>query len=147
MFKKNIVILLSDVIACLNFILKKSLAFLGLKRPISLRILVYHSVSSESFYKDLGESNVSVDMFREQMRYLKKKFKKIVSLTEGVDCLRKSELGQDFIVITFDDGMADVYEEAIGVLEDLKIPAIFFIVYKYADSDDGRFMDWSKVDR
>lgn len=146
MFKKSIIIFLSDVIAIINFIIKRIFTLLSRKRDKkTLRVLVYHSVSGDAFYKDLSENNVRLDMFRQQMLILKKTPKRIVSLTEGLNGLRKNNLSHDSIAITFDDGTEDIYNEASKVLEDFHIPAIFFVVYKYAEEGKRGFMNWDMV--
>ena len=57
---------------------------------MKLRILVYHSVSADSFYQDLNESNIALDTFKQQMVYLKKTSKKIVTLPEGINGLKQA---------------------------------------------------------
>ncbi len=158
MFKKKILIFLSDLVAIVHFFVKKIVSFAITRRGEGkkrLRILVYHSVSTDSFHKDLDENNVRLDAFKQQMAILKKTSRKIVSLTEGINGLVRRDLPRDSIAITFDDGMLDVYEEALGVLEDFNIPATFFVVYKYADSEKGPsqsdtfqkggFMNWRMI--
>lgn len=155
LFKKNIIIFLSDVVAIIYFVIKRILAFLKFNEDKKLRILIYHSVTEGLFYKDLNENNVRLDAFRRQMSMLKKTSKKILSLTEGINAFKNGNLLYDSIAITFDDGIANVFNEALKVLEDFNIPATFFIVYKYIDGstispelDTGtgkHFMDWHMV--
>lgn len=146
MFKKIAIIIFSDVISALFLIVTKIFALFRFKGDRNaLRILIYHSVSDSSFYKDASENNVSVSMLKKHIESLLQGQKKVVNLSEGVEALKRNTLKGDCVAITFDDGMTDVYEEAVKVLEDLKIPATFFIVYDYADGSDRRFMDWDMV--
>ncbi len=155
-FKKNILIFLTDLIAILHFPFRKIILFLknrGIKK--SIRILVYHSVSEKLFYKDSEENNVSLAVFKKHMNILKESNKKIISLDEGITRLKNNDLPSDSIVITFDDGLANVYGEAVNILEELNIPAAFFIVYQYVGGDKNifksmnsrteEFMDWDMI--
>jgi peptidoglycan/xylan/chitin deacetylase (PgdA/CDA1 family) len=153
MFKKNIIIFLSDVIAIIYFLVKKMAIFFTGKIPIflkrasgekRLRILVYHSVSGGAFEKDVDESNVSPEAFIRQMEILKKTSEKIVSLAEGIKSLEKRDLSGNAIAITFDDGLANAYNEASRILKDRDIPATFFLVNNYL----GRkkcYMNWENA--
>lgn len=156
MAKKFLIIFLTDVIAIISLAVKKTLILLRLKgREKTLRVLVYHSVSESSFFKDPGENNVELRAFRLHMSILTKTPKKIASLDEGINSLKSGKLLCDSIAVTFDDGIGDVYTDALRILESFRIPAAFFIVYEYADrggesliSADGvrrRFMSWSEV--
>ncbi len=156
MFKKNIIILLADVVAILYLPLRKIMEFFKNKRvKKSLRILVYHSVSGELFYKDTAENNISSTSFRRHMNILKESNKKIISLDEGITGLKNNDLPHDSIAVTFDDGLANVYREAVNILEELNIPATFFITYKHADGEKDtfkpgdltaeEFMDWDML--
>lgn len=156
MIKKSIVIFLSDIVAIVHFIIKKLFVLFKPKLDKKgLRILVYHSVLADSFYKDLEEYNTSLDAFKQQMQILKRTSKKIVSLTEGIKGLSRPDLSCDSVAITFDDGMANLYNGPLRVLENFNIPATFFVVYKYIDSNkqflesgpspkDG-YMNWRMV--
>jgi peptidoglycan/xylan/chitin deacetylase (PgdA/CDA1 family) len=64
---------------------------------------------------------VSPDSFREQMQYLKGNFP-IVRFEENWAEARKPA-----IAITFDDGYADNALEALPILEELGVPATFFV--------------------
>lgn len=103
----------------------------------------------------MGENNVSLAVFKKHIDILKRSDKKIISLEEGITRLKNNDLPQDLIVITFDDGLANVYREAVNILEELNIPATFFIVYQHVDGDKNvfksmnlrreEFMDWDMV--
>lgn len=137
MLKKKVIILLSDLVAIAYFSVYKVFVFLKFVRPKrGLRILLYHSISTEPFCEDLDlkEECVSLRLFKQQMAILKKASRKIVSLDEGIRALKENDLPCDCIAITFDDGIADSCDMAARILGDFNIPATFFIVYKYIDS-------------
>ena len=76
---------------------------------------------------------VRPETFEMQMEYLKKVFE-ILPLEELIQrkTNKKNDLGsKPFISITFDDGWFDNLENAIPVLESLKIPATIFLPTAY----------------
>jgi len=156
MFKKNIIIFLSDTVAIIYFLVRKVFIFTkrtgGEKR---LRILVYHSVSAGALDKDPDEYNVSPEAFIRQMEILKKTSEKIVSLAEGIKGLERHDLPGDAVCITFDDGLVNAYNEALRILKPRGIPATFFLVYDHVDKSGESLspgadrekccMNWSNV--
>lgn len=104
------------------------------------RILTYHSVGRRDH-----EMNVTVDNFREQMRWLKGNYP-VCSLSDAATKHRG-------VAITFDDGYCDNLENAAPILEELGIPATVFIVAGRvgmhlghdADSASSALMTWEEV--
>jgi peptidoglycan/xylan/chitin deacetylase (PgdA/CDA1 family) len=84
-----------------------------------LIILIYHRVTNLS--ADPEMLAVSPANFRRQMEYLKQHFH-IVRFDEDW-----APLEEPAVVVTFDDGYVDNLYEALPVLEDLGVPATFFI--------------------
>jgi len=82
-------------------------------------ILLYHRVTK--LPADPEMLAVSPDNFRSHMEFLKQQFQ-IVRLEE-----EWSNLKEKAIVITFDDGYADNVHEALPILEELGVPATFFV--------------------
>lgn len=86
-------------------------------RPII--ILLYHRVTNLS--SDPQLLSVSPQNFRQQINYLKDNFQ-ILRFEDDWKYVDKPS-----IVITFDDGYADNYLEALPILEELKVPATIFL--------------------
>lgn len=82
-------------------------------------VLVYHRVTTLD--SDPEMLAVTPDNFRSQMCYLKKSFP-IVRFEENWGKTPKPA-----VAITFDDGYADNALEALPILEELEIPATFFV--------------------
>jgi len=82
-------------------------------------VLLYHRVTK--LQCDPEMLAVSPDNFREQMHYLKKTFP-IVRFEENW-----ANMPKPAVVITFDDGYADNALEALPILEEVGIPATFFV--------------------
>jgi len=82
-------------------------------------VLLYHRVAILG--SDPEMLAVSPDNFRTQMRYLK----------ETIPLVRFEEdwtkLSRPAVAITFDDGYADNVQEALPILEEVGVPATFFV--------------------
>ncbi|RXJ46037.1 polysaccharide deacetylase family protein [Gelidibacter gilvus] len=102
-----------------------------------LVVLNYHQIG-ETFDPNIHNENIwnSVSLFKEHLSFLKQNFK-IVSLTEGLEALKNKTINETLISITFDDGDASMTKLALPILEQLKIPATFFINTAYGSEKIG----------
>lgn len=91
----------------------------SLRRTTGAYILMYHSVGGN------GPLSVDVDEFEWQMRYVKE-WCDAVPLNTVLSSVR-TNTSRPVVCITFDDGFADVYHNAVPVLNRLALPATFFI--------------------
>lgn len=82
-------------------------------------VLIYHRV--RDLPSDPEMLAVSPGNFRRQMKYLKQQFH-ILRFEEDWSGLREPA-----VVITFDDGYADNFLEALPILEEVGMPATFFV--------------------
>lgn len=82
-------------------------------------VLLYHRVTTLT--SDPEMLAVSPDNFHAQLRYLKENFP-IVRFDEDW-----SKVSKPAVVITFDDGYADNALEALPILEEVGVPATFFV--------------------
>ncbi|MEK7162598.1 MAG: polysaccharide deacetylase family protein, partial [Patescibacteria group bacterium] len=86
----------------------------------------YHYIDEEDRYPR-GIYPVSPARFRLQLQELGKFFK-FVGQREILEALEgKKRLPENSCAITFDDGLRSQYEEALPILDEMGIPAIFFI--------------------
>ncbi|MBV5338639.1 MAG: polysaccharide deacetylase family protein [Deltaproteobacteria bacterium] len=81
--------------------------------------LLYHRVTR--LESDPQQLSVTPENFRSQMRYLKDNFPVVRLDAEWSGIARPS------VAVTFDDGYADNVNEALPILEELGVPATFFI--------------------
>jgi len=100
-------------------------------------ILLYHRVTT--LESDPQLLAVTPDNFRAQLEYLKKHY-----------CLARLEddwagVQKPAVVVTFDDGYADNALEALPILEELQVPATFFVSTSLIGSD--REFWWDEVER
>jgi peptidoglycan/xylan/chitin deacetylase (PgdA/CDA1 family) len=104
------------------------------KHPFT--ILYAHQVSENpvSYYPD---NFISVDEFRKQLRWLKKRFN-VISLSEAYERNEKGDDLRNCLTLTFDDGFRSNYELIAPILTEEKLSAAFFINNETIDNQ--RFM-------
>jgi peptidoglycan/xylan/chitin deacetylase (PgdA/CDA1 family) len=88
-------------------------------------ILLYHRVTNLPLDPQL--LTVSPANFDEHLKFLNKNYN-LIDLQEFADCLiNKRKLPKRSVLLTFDDGYADNYLEALPLLENNKAQALFYI--------------------
>lgn len=110
-------------------------------------IFVYHSVASHRAGETGEQRELDVDttVFRAEMDVLKRRHCEVVSLSRVVDALRDHRpLPRGAVVLTFDDGWKDQYEQAFPILKQHGYTATFFI-YTNAIDNGPAFMSWDAV--
>jgi len=103
-----------------------------------LIILEYHRINNY-IDDDYMNTCVSVDNFKNHIDYISNHYK-VIRLNEinSVDIFRNEE---KYVVLTFDDGYEDIYNNAAPILKERKAPATFFISTKCVDSEENSWMD------
>lgn len=108
-------------------------------------VLIYHRVG--------GASGLEVDLpaplFRQQMEVLAET-ERVTTLTDALEVLGRDEreVGEPPVVVTFDDGTADLVDVALPILEKYRIPATLYAATAFIDdgtpfSDGGRPVSWA----
>jgi len=82
-------------------------------------VLIYHRV--KGLQADPHLLAVSPENFRAQMQFLKRNFR-VLRFEEAWSGMREQA-----VVVTFDDGYSDNLREALPVLEEVGVPATFFV--------------------
>jgi peptidoglycan/xylan/chitin deacetylase (PgdA/CDA1 family) len=117
-------------------------------------VLIYHRVGGGSG----TEVDLSPQAFDEQMAWLAATGR-VVGLDAAVDLLSGADGGDggdggdgpdDPVVVTFDDGTADLAEHATPILERHGVPATVYLATRFVDEgiafpDDGTPLSWSAV--
>jgi len=104
-------------------------------------ILMYHSVMPDpAVHADsLGGIIHSEGEFRAQMELLRRDYQPL-SLDELVDSLKQEKrLPKRSVVVTFDDGYTDNCEVAMPILNQLEVPATFYVT---VDCVEERKLPW-----
>lgn len=93
-------------------------------------VLIYHRVL---LTKDpLWDGDVDQEAFFMQMKVLKERFN-VLPLGEAIQKLNNGTLPARCVCITFDDGYADNHTVALPILQNMNLPATFFIATGYLD--------------
>lgn len=96
-----------------------------LRGQYTVPIMMYHHVEPTESYRT---NSVSPENFERQMAYLQAHGFRVLSFDELIQAIRShSPLPRRSAVITLDDGYADNYENAYGVLRKYQYPAIIFV--------------------
>jgi len=107
----------------------------------SAAILMYHSIMPEpaAHADSLGGIIHAESVFRAQMELLSRDYHPL-SLDEVVDSLKsRKDLPTRSVVVTFDDGYTDNSEVAMPILNQLGIPATFYVT---VDCVEQRKLPW-----
>ena len=120
--------------------------------PAGVVVLIYHRVGGGSG----TEVDLTAQAFDEQMAWLAASGRAVtldaavdlLTGANGVDAAAAPE--EDPIVVTFDDGTADLAEHATPVLERHAVPATVYLATRFVDEgidfpDDGTPLSWSAV--
>lgn len=95
-------------------------------------ILLYHHIS------DAGRSRyfVSVATFKAQMQYLADQGYQTISVSQVADVIRHGgSLPEKPVVLTFDDGFEDVYDNALPILQVHHFTGVAYIITGTIDSN------------
>ena len=103
---------------------------------IPLIVLIYHRVIE--LPSDPEMIAVSPDNFRRQLDHLKQHYR-IVRFGEDWSVIKERA-----VAITFDDGYADNLLEALPILEELQVPATFFV--STGNLEVGKFFWWHRLE-
>jgi peptidoglycan/xylan/chitin deacetylase (PgdA/CDA1 family) len=101
-------------------------------------VLSYHNLSPA----ESSKMTVSQEMFEQQMRLLKEKGYRVISLDQFFDFLEfKTPLLPKSVVITIDDGWRSMYEIVFPILKKYGYPAALFI-YTDMVTDTPKTLSW-----
>ena len=113
-----------------------------------LRVLTYHRIADPADTSDLDPKLVSAtpDVFRDQMRHLRKRYRP-VSLEDVVAAFRRGRALPDRAVhVTVDDAYRDFGEFAWPILRELRIPVTVFVPTAYPGDPERAFW-WDRLHR
>lgn len=117
----------------------------GLVRQAQAPILMYHYVSvppagSDVYRRDLS---VSPDLFRSHLQALADAGYTPISMYDLVDHLNQgAPLPEKPVILTFDDGYRDNFENAFPLLEEFGMTAMFFVVTDFIDEGNPLYLSW-----
>jgi peptidoglycan/xylan/chitin deacetylase (PgdA/CDA1 family) len=100
-------------------------------------VLLYHRVAD--LKQDPQQLAVSENNFRDHLQLIKKSYQ-ILNLGEDWSCSAEPS-----VVITFDDGYADNFLNALPILEEYEVPATFFVSSGYINRNVEFW--WDELER
>jgi peptidoglycan/xylan/chitin deacetylase (PgdA/CDA1 family) len=109
-------------------------------RQEQIRILTYHGFTDEPEDSLAGRFHLHVDVFRSQLRHLKRHYN-VVPLADVADHLTGAKpLPSDAAVITIDDGYSSAHALALPILAEFQTPATLFPALDFVD---GKSLMWT----
>jgi peptidoglycan/xylan/chitin deacetylase (PgdA/CDA1 family) len=109
-----------------SFAFASGLSTLAARSRRAYRVIMYHGV---------GDAFMPVEAFEANLRWMAERFR-VVSLSDVVQGIEQGRTpdARGEVALTFDDGLANHFEQAWPVLKRLGLPASFFICPELIDS-------------
>lgn len=105
-------------------------------------ILQYHHVATNTPVS----TSVTPAEFRQQMQLLKHQGMVVVSLDQIIEHLQQQqEMPDNWVAITFDDGFANVYDNARPILKEFGYPYTMFLGPALIDRREGPVLSWPQI--
>ena len=118
-------------------------------RAVRVPILMYHYLSVPPPDADIYRLDLSVTpaAFDDQMDYLAEEGYHPIRLSDLSDyLLNGTPLPSKPIVLTFDDGYTDNYDNALPILKKYNFPATFFVITQFVDDKRPGYMNWDQLE-
>lgn len=120
-------------------------------KTVELPALMYHYIRTvpDKQQDPLGFNlSVTPEHFKQQMSYLISQGYTTVSPADLVDAMNgKSNLPPKAVLLTFDDGYEDFYQNVFPVLEEHHLEATLFVITGFVGEADGRYVSWSQIEQ
>lgn len=121
----------------------------GFERDFIIPILMYHYVSVPPSDADIYRIDLSIapEAFQQQMQWLKDNGYTAISLYDLVYALTIGwpPLPEKPIILTFDDGYEDNYQNAYPILVENGLSGTFFILTDVTDRRQPGYMTWDML--
>lgn len=108
----------------------------------SVVVLQYHHVSDTT----PAVTSIAPKMFDAHLAYLKDKDFNVIDIKRAQEAIEGAgELPEKAVVITFDDGYQNVYENAADLLEHYEMPYTVFVNPNLMAKHKGHYMGWEEL--
>ena len=122
---------------------------IGSTITVTVPILMYHYISIPPEDADVYRTDLSVspDNFRAQMQYLADNGHTPIDFyTLSRAITNHEQLPPKPVLLTFDDGYLDNYENAYPILREFGFTATFFIPTEFIDTNRAGYMTWPMIE-
>jgi|SRR4051812_17078565 peptidoglycan/xylan/chitin deacetylase (PgdA/CDA1 family) len=141
-----------DRLATVCFFYPLQRLLLGTTVKLQIPILMYHSISAgqeheHSYYA----TSTTREVFAAHLDFLRANQYVALNLSQAADILASGkQLDKKFVVITFDDGFADFFEDAFPVLKEHGFTATMFLPTDYIGNSSKSFkgrpcLTWDQI--
>lgn len=116
---------------------------------LKVPILMYHYISAPPDDADVYRVDLSTppDAFREQMAWLKNNGYETIDLYDLTwAIIGYRELPDKPVMLTFDDGYLDNYENAYPILQEFGFQGTFFVITDFVDGGREGYMTWPMIE-
>jgi peptidoglycan/xylan/chitin deacetylase (PgdA/CDA1 family) len=112
---------------------------------MKIMIVLYHYVRENKRSKYPGMKSLDVAHFREQLDFLKTKFRfiRIQDMIEALETGKAPDTTEHSVLLTFDDGYLDHYTTVFPILDDMGIQGSFFPPSAILETE--KLLDASKI--
>ena len=120
----------------------------GISITVRVPILMYHYISTPPEDADEYRTDLSVlpENFRAQIAYLAENGYQSITFNDlSLALTNKKILPDKPVILTFDDGYIDNYENAFPILAEYGFRATFFIVTDFIDNEYSAYMTWGMI--
>lgn len=115
-------------------------------RTLEVPVLMYHHIVPPG--GPTGEFAVDADSFLEQINYLASNRYNTIDFYDLTQALKgEVDLPNNPIILTFDNGYLDNFEQAFPILSQYAYTGTFFLVTDYLDDGRDGYMTWDMVKR
>lgn len=120
----------------------------GVVRTANVPILMYHYLSTPPANADIYRRDLSVppELFAAHLDRLQAEGYTTITLYDLVAYLQQgTPLPPKPVILTFDDGYRDNYENAFPLLRDRQMTATFFVVIEFINQERPEYLTWDMV--
>lgn len=121
----------------------------GVARTVRVPILMYHYVSEPPPGADVYRQDLSVapDRFESHLRYLVQNSYRVITLDDLLYALTQGRpLPPKPVILTFDDGYEDNYQNAFRLLQEYGLVGHFFIITDFVNAGRAGYMTWPQIE-
>ncbi len=113
-------------------------------------MLLYHGIGAESDFSNKSDADygVGLDDFAKQMTMIEHAGYQTISLSKFLDFVhgKQVDLPPRPLLLTFDDGRADSWTGADGILDKLHFSAVMFVDTGPVDRCDPEYLTWQQLE-